>query len=78
MFWIDKANLFKRSSLYNATNITISNHALRMLQTSLFLFAFSFFYFSSNQLKSLKVFALLGLIAIYVYVMLVVAKPQKL
>ncbi|EFX60263.1 hypothetical protein DAPPUDRAFT_344353 [Daphnia pulex] len=78
MYWIDKVNLFARSSLYYAGNLSVSNHALRMLQFSLLLYAASIFFFASSSQGSLNVPALCGLIVAFLYELLVLAAPAQL
>ena len=49
MYWLDKFNLFKRSSLYFAGNLSISSHALKMLQFSLLVLSAATFFFASQS-----------------------------
>lgn len=47
MYWLDKFNLFTRSSLYFGGNLSISSHALKMLQFSLLVLSGCTFFFGS-------------------------------
>lgn len=78
MYWLDKINLFKRSSLYFNGNISVSNHALKMLQFSLLVYAAFVFYFSSNESGSLNIPALCGVGFALLYVIFILLAPLKL
>lgn len=78
MYWIDKINLFKRSSLYFNGNISVSNHALKMLQFSLLIAAVIFFYYSSNENGDLNIPALCGVGFAFIYVFFILLAPLKL
>jgi hypothetical protein len=78
MYWIDKINLFTRSSLYYNGNISVSNHALKMLQFSLLFYAAAIFYFSSNETKQINILALCGVGLAFVYFIFIILAPLKL
>jgi hypothetical protein len=78
MYWIDKINLFTRSSLYYPGNLAISNHALKILQFSLLLYAASLFYFSSISQGVLNIPALCGVGVAFIFVMFILAVPRRL
>lgn len=78
MYWLDKFNLFSRSSLYYAGNLSVSSHALKMLQFSLFVLAASSFFFSSEAQGGINIPALSGLILAFLYELLVFAAPARL
>jgi hypothetical protein len=78
MYWIDKINLFKRSSLYYNGNISISNHALKMIQVSLLLFAAAIFYFCSIKEDKINIPTLCGTALAFIYVLFILIAPLKL
>jgi hypothetical protein len=78
MYWIDKINLFLRSSLYYYGSMAISNHALKLLQISLLVYAASLCYFVSNKMDSLDVLVAVGLGIVLVYTFLVLLAPLRL
>jgi hypothetical protein len=78
MYWIDKINLFKRSSLYYNGNISISNHAFKILQVSLLIYAAAIFYFSSINDDQINILTLGGTALAFIYVIFILAAPLKL
>lgn len=78
MYWLEKINLFKRSSLYYNGNIIVSNHALKILQVSLLLYASMIFYFSSIEENKLNVVALCGVGLAFIYVFFTLLAPKRL
>jgi hypothetical protein len=78
MYWIDKMNLFKRSSLYENGNLTVSNHAVKVIQFSLLFYAASWLYFSDLRDGAVNIMTLMGIIFAFLYVLFTLAAPQKL
>ena len=78
MYWLDKFNLFKRSSLYFAGNLSISSHALKMLQFSLLVLSAATFFFASQSEGRLDIPALCALGVVFFYLLLILATPSSL
>lgn len=78
MYWLDKLNLFRRSSLYYSGSISISNHALKLLQISLLIYAASLCYFVSNKSDSLDILVAVGLALTLIYTFFVLLAPVGL
>ena len=78
MYWLDKINLFKRSSLYYAGNIAISNYLFKTLQFSLLIFAAAMLFFTAMKQDKLDFVLLAASGVAFVYAMFVVAAPRGL
>lgn len=78
MYWLDKLNLFYRCSLYDSGSISVSNHALKLLQMSVLIYAGSLCYFLSNHSGSLDILTLVGLGLTLIYIFLVLLAPVTL
>jgi hypothetical protein len=78
-YWIDKFNLFKRSSLKFVFNFSLSRYVSRIYETSLFIFAAGNFIFSL-YLHSLKVTVIniVGLSIALLFVLLIWIAPSKI
>lgn len=78
MYWIDKINLFKRSSLYENGNLAVSNHAVKVIQFSLLFYAASWLFFSDLNQGKVSIKTFIGIGFAFLYVLFTLAAPQKL
>ena len=78
MYWLDKINLFSRSSLHYAGNIAISNYLLKTMQFSLLLYAGAFFFFKCLDQDKLVLFLGIATLVALLYVIFMLAAPKTL
>jgi len=78
-YWIDKFNLFKRSSLKFVFNFSLSRYVSRIYESSLLIFAVGNFVFSL-YLHNLQItlINLTGLGIAFVFVLLIWVAPNKI
>lgn len=76
-YWVDKYNLFRRSSLFYELEYSISRYILKMAEGSILVFAIGSFYFSMRLSTHIDTFLLISMILAFVYVMISILLPEK-
>jgi len=78
MYWLDKINLFKRSSLYDHGNIAISNYLLKTLQFSLLIYAAAWFFFECMKNNKFDIIMAATVAVAFLYTVFFLIAPRPL
>lgn len=78
-YWVDKINLFRRSSALYDVDFVLSRNAIKLFESSLFVFAAGNFLFSMvMHHKYVNWVNVMGLVIAFVYVLVIVFMPTKI
>ena len=78
MYWLDKINLFKRSSLHYHANIAVSSSVLKLLQLSLIFYSSSVLLYTYKETNAIDNYLLAAFITSFLFVLFVFFAPKRL
>lgn len=77
-YWVDKFNLFRRSSLLYQIDFSLSAYIIRMAEFSIFIFAIGINLFSYKIHHTVTVFNILSLVVALIYIIVIFTLPTKM
>lgn len=76
-YWVDKYNLFKRSSLFFELNYGLSRDILKLSEFSVFLYALGIIVFSAKIFNTVHPLSIVGISIAFIYICLSWLLPKK-
>lgn len=76
-YWVDKYNLFKRSSLFFELNYGLSRDILKLSEFSVFLYALGIIVFSAKIFNTVHPLSIVGIAIAFIYICLSWLLPKK-